>query len=56
MWLWVARRAGGRAGYVERSCFGGTVGCIDGRRGEGRERGLWMRHGFLNLASRGGAM
>ena len=31
-------------------------GCVDGRRGEGRERGLWMRHGFLNLASRGGAM
>ena len=23
---------------------------------EGRERGSWMRHGFLNLASRGGAM
>ena len=31
-------------------------GCVDGRRSEGRERGLRMRHGFLILASRGGAM
>lgn len=31
-------------------------GCVDGRRSEGEKRGLRMRHGFLILASRGGAM
>ena len=31
-------------------------GGVDGRRSEGREGGVRMRHGFLILASRSGAM
>ena len=36
--------------------LGAAAGCDDGRRSEGEKRGLRMRHGFLILASRGGAM